>query len=163
MGWTQQIQPFPNQKWFPTKVCVCPDDPRLQESPSEFDHDQNDEALYEDKFCKVTANDIFVKSYYFPCGSSARIPLQSVSSMWIQPEGDRFPLTTTEWGSTCGKIWWALNNKRNSSGSYCNVIVLEPRRPQLIGFSVRKRQRFLNVLESIAHFPINTTIPSDYC
>ncbi|KAK5982626.1 hypothetical protein GCK32_014117 [Trichostrongylus colubriformis] len=161
MEYIQKIPSAPNRRKYPTRVCICSDDPQLQESPSELDRDPNDEPLYEDKFCKITAKDILVKWYYFPCGSSARIPLQNVSAMWIQPIDDRFP--STQWGSTDEKIWWAFDSRRDGTKSTSGVVILEPTRPQLIGFSVRKRQRFQSVLQAVARFPIHFTLPTNYC
>ncbi|WKX96474.1 hypothetical protein Q1695_012705 [Nippostrongylus brasiliensis] len=154
----QQIQPPPYGRTV-LRVCVSSDDPQSQESPSDFDKDSGDEPIYEDRFCKVTSKDIFVKSYYFPCGSQARLPLEAITNMWFLSREEGPP--TISWGSIDGKIWWALNEKRcRKAESQNNVVVHEPHhRPRLIGFSVRNKHRFLVAVHAFDGFPVEISSP----
>ncbi|VDL70687.1 unnamed protein product [Nippostrongylus brasiliensis] len=107
----------------------------------------------------VTSKDIFVKSYYFPCGSQARLPLEAITNMCFLSREEGPP--TISWGSIDGKIWWALNEKRcRKAESQNNVVVHEPHhRPRLIGFSVRNKHRFLAAVHAFDGFPVEISSP----
>ncbi|CAJ0606697.1 unnamed protein product [Cylicocyclus nassatus] len=149
-----QITPARPRHRAITRVCVISDDPQKDESPSELDNDDGKESLYEDRFCKVTETDIFVKCYYFPCGSQARIPLQDIKSLRIQAQTDE--CSSIAWGSVDDVIWWAFDSKRRLRAKpYCNVVIRETRRPYLVGFTIRDRKNFENVLRHLQSIRIS--------
>jgi len=69
--------------------------------------------LYRDKYVTVTSDAIIIQWYYFPLGTSKRIPFASIVEFSTDRELQLFDVDYKNWGMGLNNIWWAWGCSRS--------------------------------------------------
>lgn len=102
-------------------------------------------TLYEDKFCKVTKDNVIINCYYFPSTKKKLVKIQNINTICYEPQNSDF-LGTKGWGMSLSPVWWAKDISRQFGGPYTNVVLNVSGEKIGKGFSVENMNSFLSVL-----------------
>lgn len=78
--------------------------------------DLSAKVLYDDKDVKIRESGITIKCYYFPIGTSKRIPISKIKDVeFINSSSSRI------WGTGTFEYWFALDSKRMGYESFIAI------------------------------------------
>lgn len=63
------------------------------------------DALYDDKFVRVTKRGLQIKWYYFPTAQSRHVDLESVKGVYYETQARTSWLAVKSWGQALSAAW----------------------------------------------------------
>ncbi|KHJ92424.1 hypothetical protein OESDEN_07690 [Oesophagostomum dentatum] len=111
-------------------------------------------VLFEDKWCEVTTEELIIKCYYFPTGTSKKIKKEKIRAVYYEVQGAAGQMCKTKgWGMSLSPCWWACDLRRNwhssSDPEHYNVVI-DCGETLYKGFTVIDICTFRSQLQSIA-------------
>ena len=98
--------------------------------------------LYDDEYVQVTDTHVILKTYYFPFGTSKKIPFEKIERIYTDKEYNLDLLGYKAWGMGMSDVWWAYAMPRTPHNYIIRVRDAWPR----CGFSVENHSAFSDVL-----------------
>jgi len=108
----------------------------------------NIEILYEDKYVKITNNEILLKKYYFPSFSSKKIEFKNIEYLCTDQEYGLDILGYKVWGMGVSMIYWAYGWGSFLSRPKNNYIIKQHDTTLCSGFSVENPIEFCKIIET---------------
>lgn len=106
----------------------------------------NCQIIYEDKFCRITTEEIIINCYYFPTTQKKRIKLNKVATIGYESQDASSLFSTKGWGMSLSPVWWAKDVRRQCGSHYTNVAIDVHGENITKGFTVENINEFLSVL-----------------
>lgn len=105
---------------------------------------EDNKILYEDKFVKITDNDLTIFWYYFPFGNNKIISLKDIKNIELEE------LTLLKgkyklWGMNLNLIWFAMDFKRPKRHNFISIDTTKKIKP---AFTSDKTEEIYNILKA---------------
>ncbi|RCN39647.1 hypothetical protein ANCCAN_14429 [Ancylostoma caninum] len=111
-------------------------------------------TLFEDKWCKVTNENLIIKCYYFPIGTSKTVHVKTIRGVFYVAQNMHDQCFKVKgWGMSFSPCWWACDLRRcwhDSSGPVHYNVVIDCGETFYKGFTVIEIDDFLSKLRLVA-------------
>lgn len=122
----------------------------LTHSFSIYGKDVKNTPIYEDRYCRLTPNELLLKTYFFPLFTPKRIPLQRIMAMYYD-ENRTDCVHVKSWGCSFTGTWWACDCGRELGldPQLVNVVLAVDGEATHKGFSVTDFEAFFRALRAV--------------
>jgi hypothetical protein len=118
----------------------------LDDVPTNVEEEPRETILYEDKRCKLTNDELCVKTYYFPFARARKLPLGTILAYGTAEQMGITKWGTKIWGMGLSDVWWALGPLNRHWHLDQSVVVRHNGKGCPVGFTPVDVQKFLSVM-----------------